>query len=363
MLRMAEPIIHHRHPEFTELFSRVQKDLQYLFQTSGDVLTLTSSGTGAMEAVVCNVHSAGDTAIYVNGGKFGERWGEILKAYGVRPVEITVPWGESVQVNAIQETLEKYPEAKAVYLTHSETSTGAATDVRKVADVIRRHQNVLTVVDGITAVGAMELRMDEWEIDLVITGSQKGLMVPPGLAFVAVSSRTWEVIRTSKLPRYYFNLLAAKKALESNDTPWTPAISLVIGVDAALAMIRQEGIEQVWSRHARLGTSFRAAASALGLSVLARNPSNALTALKIPDSLDAKKVSTVLKKTYGITVAGGQGPLSGKIVRISHLGYYDELDMIAVISALEMTLAECGYKFEPGTGIQAAQKSLLNFPS
>lgn len=357
MLRMAEPIIHHRHPEFAELFTRVCGNLRYVFQTKHEVFTLTSSGTGAMEAVVCNIHSPGETALYVNGGKFGERWGEILRAYGINAVEVKVEWGDSVLPRHIEAALEEHPHAKAVYLTHSETSTGAATDVRAIARIAGRRGDVLTIVDGITAVGAMELRMDEWGIDCVVTGSQKGLMIPPGLAFLAVSPKAWERVKSSRLPRYYFDLRAAQKALEANDTPWTPAISLVVGLDAALTMIRQEGIERVWARHARLGTALRAAVQAVGLQILAKEPSNALTAIRIPESVDSGKFSTLLKKTYGITAAGGQGHLAGRIVRISHLGYYDELDMVAVISAIEMALTDCGFVFERGAGIRAAQES------
>ncbi|MEX1140554.1 MAG: alanine--glyoxylate aminotransferase family protein [Bacteroidota bacterium] len=359
MLRMAEPMIHHRHVEFTQLFARLHENLQYLFQTTGDVITLTSSGTGALEATVANVHSAGEKALFVNGGKFGERWGEILKVYGVEPVELTVPWGESVRIEDIEKALKEHPSISAVYLTHSETSTGAATDVQAIARLVRGTSGALTIVDGITAVGAMELRMKQWDLDIVVTGSQKGLMIPPGLAFVAVSDRAWERMKASRLPKFYFDLPAARKALRSNDTPWTPAISLVIGVDAALSMIRKEGLEKVWLRHSKLAASLRVAADALGLEVLAKRPSNALTALKIPKSVDAKQFSSVLKNTYGITAAGGQGELAGKVIRISHLGYYDELDMITVISALEMTLSECGYRFEPGAGIRAAQTAFL----
>ena len=360
MLRMAEPIIHHRHVEFTELFSRVHQNLQYLFQTDGDVITLTSSGTGAMEAAVANGHSPGETAIFVNGGEFGERWGELLSTYGVQPIELTVPWGDSVKIEDLERVLKEHPSVSAVYLTHSETSTGALTDVKAIASLVRNKSNALTIVDGITAVGAMEMRMKDWDLDVVVTGSQKGLMIPPGLAFVGVSERAWKRIQGSKTPKFYFDLRLARKALQSNDTPWTPAISLVIGVDAALSMIRQEGVENVWLRHSKLAASLRAGAGALGLEVLAKNPSNALTALRIPASVDAKKFNNVLKNTYGITAAGGQGELTGKIIRISHLGYYDELDMISVISAIEMTLSECNYSFNAGAGVRAAQGIFLS---
>jgi aspartate aminotransferase-like enzyme len=360
MLRMAEPIIHHRHKEFQDLFVRVSADLQYLFQTSCSVFTLTSSGTGAMEAAVCNLHSPGETAIFVNGGKFGERWGELLKAYGVKAVEVKVEWGTAATPDDVRTALQTNPDARAVYLTHSETSTGAASDIKSIAEVVRSQSDAMIVVDGITAVGAMELRMDAWGIDVVVTGSQKGLMIPPGLAFIAVSDRAWKRVEMSTLPKYYFSLLAARKAMAGNDTPWTPAITLMIGVEAALAMIRGEGIENVWARHDRLAGSIRAAVSALGLKLLSKSPSNALTAVFIPESVDAEKFNTVLKQTYGITVAGGQGHLTGKIFRISHLGYYDELDMIAMVSALEMALHDAGYTFEPGVALQAAQKVFLS---
>lgn len=363
MLKMAEPIIHHRHKEFTDLFARVNQNLKYLFQTSEDVYTLTSSGTGAMEAAVCNLHCAGDTALFVNGGKFGERWGELLQAYGVTPVEITVEWGTAVAPQAILNALKANPKINAVYLTHSETSTGTATDVKTLASLVHQHSNAIVVIDGITAVGAMELRMDEWGIDVVVTGSQKGLMVPPGLAFIALSKRAWEMVNRSNLPNYYFNLKKAQKAIATSDTPWTPAISLIIGVDAALEMIRQTGVEQVWARHDRLARSIRAGVEALGLKLLSNVPSNALTAVYIPESVDAKQFNKVLKNNYGITIAGGQGHLTGKIFRISHLGYYDELDMITMISALEMTLQECGFEFELGSGIRAAQAIFVQSPS
>ncbi|MGH2567327.1 MAG: pyridoxal-phosphate-dependent aminotransferase family protein [Bacteroidota bacterium] len=362
-LRMAEPMIHHRHPEFQELFSRVNKNLQYLFQTSRDVLTLTSSGTGAMEAAVCNLHSPGETAIYVNGGKFGERWGEILKAYGVTAVESGVEWGSAIVPEKILETLKENPNASAVYLTHSETSTAVVTDVKNIAALVRQHSSALTVVDGITAIGAMEFRMDAWGIDVVVTGSQKGLMIPPGLAFIALSDRAAERMERSKLPKYYFSLSKARKALRDGDTPWTPAVSLLTGLDAALEMIRAEGIEQVWARHARLAGAVRAAVQALGLKLFASAPSNALTGFWIPERIEAKKFNDALKKTYGITIAGGQGHLAGKIVRISHLGYYDELDIVALVAGLEMALRDCGYACEPGAGVQAAQRAYFTDPT
>ncbi len=315
-----------------------------------------------MEAAVCNLHSPGETAIFVNGGKFGERWGELLRVYGVTAVEITVEWGKSVEPQQIAEALKSYPDARAVYLTHSETSTGAATDVKTIAAMVRKQSDALVVVDGITAIGALELRMDEWGIDVCVTGSQKGLMIPPGLAFIALSERAWRRVETSRLPHYYFSLARARKALERKDTPWTPAVSLFIGVDVALQMIRAEGIEQVWARHDRLARAVRSAVRALGLKLLAVNPSNALTAVWIPEGIDAKRFNKTLKEKYHVTIAGGQGTLADKIFRIAHLGYYDELDMIAVVSALEMALHESGYRITPGVGVKAVQESLFASP-
>jgi aspartate aminotransferase-like enzyme len=356
MLAMAQPMIHHRHPEFGALFRRVNENLQYLFQTNQSVITLTSSGTGAMEAAVVNLLSAGDVALFVNAGKFGERWGELCRAYGIQAEEIPVPWGESVDPQTVGERLKKNRAVKAVFITHSETSTGAVQDVRTVARVVREHSEALVVVDGITSVGAVELRMDDWGLDVVMSGSQKALMIPPGLAFIAMGDRAWQQVGKSRSPRYYFDLGRARKTLEKNETPWTPAVSLFVGLDVALEMIRSEGLDQVWKRHAILADAVRSACIALGLRLLAKIPSNALTAVFIPESIDAKKFSSSLKQTYGITVAGGQGNLKGKIFRISHLGYYDMLDAIAVVSAIEMALRDSGWEFEMGAGVRAAQQ-------
>lgn len=360
MLTMAEPMIHHRHPEFITLFQRVNDNLKYLFQTSQDVFTLTSSGTGAMEAAVCNLLSAGDSAVYVNAGKFGERWGELCRAYGVRAEEIVVEWGQSVNASDVARVLKQHTGCTAVFVTHSETSTGVLQDVRSVAKVVRDNSDALVVVDGITSIGALELRMDAWGLDVVMTGSQKGLMIPPGLAFIAFSERAWKRVERATLPRYYFDLRNAKNALRNSETPWTPAVSLVVGLDTALQMIRQEGIEAVWNRHATMAEAVRAGCKTIGLRLLAACPSNALTAVYFPDGIDAQQFSSILKQKYAITVAGGQGPLKGKIFRISHLGYYDVLDAISVISALEMTLKDCGWEFEHGAGVRAAQSILAS---
>jgi serine---pyruvate transaminase len=361
MLTMAEPMIHHRHPEFQEILTSVNENLKYLFQTKNGVMTLTSSGTGAMEASVANVLSKGDTAVYVNGGKFGERWGELLNAYGCKAVEIATEWGIPVSPEQVVDVVKNHPETKAVYLTHSETSTGTATDIKTIAELIHAHNNdIAVIVDGITSVGAMEIKMDEWDLDIVVTGSQKGLMIPPGLSHIALSERAWGLVDRSDLPSYYFDLKAAKKALEQNDTPWTPAVTLFIGLKEALQALREEGIENVWARHQKLADAIREGCKALGLKLLSSSPSNALTAVYVPEGVEFKKFNTVLKQKYGITVAGGQGHLKGKIFRISHLGYYDELDMMTMMAALERTLSEVGAEIKLGAGLTAAQEVLIN---
>jgi serine---pyruvate transaminase len=355
MLAMAEPMIHHRNPEFREIMARVNENLRYLFCTTQPVLTLASSGTGGVEATFVSLFSPGDTVISVNGGKFGERWVKMPKALGLNVHEVSVEWGRAPSAGQIREALKAVPNAKAVYLTHSETSTGTATDVRSLAAVIRESSSALVCVDGITAVGAHELQFDAWGIDVCVTGSQKGLMIPPGLAFVALSGRAIAAMETSKLPKFYFDLRKALKSYQDNDTPWTPAVSLVVGVDVALQMIRREGIENVWRRHERLALAVRSAVRALGLKLFSESPSYAVTPVWLPPEVEWKRFNGVLKNTYGITVAGGQDAYSGKIFRISHLGYYDELDMVTMISALERTLKECGYAFTAGSGVAAIQ--------
>lgn len=359
MLRMSHPIIHHRNPEFKEIFAELNENIKYLFQTKNDVYTLTSSGTGAMEAAVANVINENDKAIFVNGGKFGERWGHLIKAFGGVPIEIKKEWGNPPTAEEIINTIKNHSDIKAIYLTHSETSSGTVTDVKEIAKVVHKISDALVIVDGITSVGAIELRMDEWDLDIVLTGSQKGLMIPPGLAFIAVSQRAWNNINQTENRTFYLSLKKAKKALETGDTPWTPAITLVIGANEALKMIKEEGIENVWKRHERLAEGIRTGVKTLGLKLLSKAPSNAITAVLMPEGIEFKKFNDALKYEFGITVAGGQENYKGKLFRISHLGYYDELDMISMISALEFALYKSGYKFEPACGVNAIQKYFL----
>lgn len=356
MLSMAEPIIHHRNPEFVEVLKSVNENLKYLFQTKNDVVILTSSGTGAMESAVANLLSTGDKAIFVNLGKFGERWGEILKSYSVVPVEIKVEWGTAPSPELILDTLKKNPDVKAVFITHSETSTGVFTDIKEIARAVHEKYDVAVVVDGITSVGAHEMRFDEWGLDIIVTGSQKGLMIPPGLAFVTASERARKMMEGSNLPKYYFSLKKAFKSAADNDTPWTPAVTLVVGLEKALKMIREETVEKIWHRHKVLSEAVRSGCEAIGLKLFGFPASHAVTAVNVPAGVEYAQFNKILKLKYGITTAGGQEHLKGKIFRISHLGYYDELDIVGMISALEMTLHDLNFRFEPGSGVAAVQK-------
>ncbi len=361
MLAMAEPIIHHRNPEFVSVLTSVNENLKYLFQTKNEVLTLTSSGTGAMEASVANLLSPGDKAIFVNLGKFGERWGEIMKAYGVEPIEIKVEWGTAPSAELILDTLKKNPDAKAVYLTHSETSTGVFTNIKEIAEAVHSKHDIAVVVDGITSVGCHEMRFDDWGLDVIVTGSQKGLMIPPGLAFATLSERAKKMVETSKLPKFYFSFKKALKAHKDNDTPFTPAITLVVGLEKALRMIREETVEHIWHHHKVLSEAVRNGCQAIGLKLFGAPASHAVTSVCVPDGVEYSKFNKILKQKYGITTAGGQEHLKGKIFRVSHLGYYDEIDIVGVVAALEWTLHDLNFKFEPGSGVAAVQKTFAKY--
>ncbi|HEY9166110.1 MAG TPA: alanine--glyoxylate aminotransferase family protein [Candidatus Kryptonia bacterium] len=361
MLAMAEPIIHHRNPEFEAILTSVNENLKYLFQTKNEVVTLTSSGTGAMEAAVSNLLSAGDKAIFVNLGKFGERWGEIMKAYGVEPVEIKVEWGTAPSPEIILDAIKNNPTVKAVYLTHSETSTGVFTNIKEIAKAVHDKYDIAVVVDGITSVGAHEMRFDDWGLDAIVTGSQKGLMIPPGLAFATLSDRAKKMLETSNLPKYYFSLKKALKAHAGNDTPFTPAITLVIGLEKALRMIKDETVERIWLHHRILSEAVRNGCEAIGLKLFGSPASHAVTSVYVPEGVEYSKFNKILKLKYGITTAGGQEHLKGKIFRVAHLGYYDEVDIVGVVAALEWTLHDLNFKFEPGSGVTAVQKTFAKY--
>ncbi len=356
LLAMAQPIIHHRTPEYEALFAEVRRDLRILFQCQNEVLMFAASGTGAMEGAVVNTLSAGDHVLVIRGGKFGERWAEICEAYGVRVLPVDVPYGKSVDPAAVAAALAREPTVKAVFATHSETSTGAAHDIRALGAIVRKTPAIL-VVDAVTSLGVMDLPMDAWGVDIVVAGSQKALMLPPGLAFAALSDKAWVLVPGARLPKYYFSFAAERKAIEKNQSAYTPAVSLVIGLRESLRLILAEGLADVFARHDRLARATRAGVQALGLELFAEHPGCACTAVKAPAGIEGEAIVKGFRKR-GITIAGGQGSMKGKIFRIAHMGYVDGFDVLTALGALELILTDLGYPVKLGEGIRAAQQIL-----
>lgn len=358
---LAKPIIHHRTPQFQAILKEAAEGLKYVFQTKSDVFIFSSSGTGTMEAAVANLLSPGDTAITVEGGKFGERWTELCRAYGVKTEVIKVEWGKAVSAEVISSRLKAQgSKVKAVFVTLCETSTGVTTDIKAIAEVVKDTQAVLAV-DAISALGVIDLKTDEWAVDVVVSGSQKGLMLPPGLGFISVSPKAWPLIAESKSPRYYFDLRMAKKAWESTDTAFTTSVSLVVALNAALKMLKEEGLENVFSRCRKMADALRAAVRALGLKLFADAAcaSDAITAACVPAGIDGEKLVKTMRDSYGITIAGGQSELKGKTFRVATMGYLNEFDIILALSCLEKVLYQMGYKFELGAGVRAAEEVFL----
>jgi serine---pyruvate transaminase len=357
LLSMADTIIHHRTPQFQAVLKDVNAKLKKVFQTENPVLIMASSGTGAMEASVVNLLSAGDKAVVINGGKFGERFGQICKAYKVEPVMYDVKWGEAADPKVVARLLKENPGTKAVYSTLCETSTGVVNDIKGIGEIVSGTDAVL-VVDAVSGLSADEFKPDEWGVDVVVSGSQKGLMLPPGLAFITLSPKAQKLIDSSDLPKYYFSLKAALKAYGKDDTPWTPAVSLITGLNSVLDMVLSEGVDNVVKRHARLANVTREAVKAMGLEIFAEKPSNAVTSVKVPDGLDGKALVKKMRDEQCVTIAGGQGDLKGKIFRIAHLGYMDEYDTISAIAAVEIVLSQLGYPVTMGRGVARAQELL-----
>lgn len=354
---LGRPIIHHRTPQFQENIKEAVAGLKYVFQTQNDIYLLASSGTGGMEAAVCNLLSPGDTAITVECGKFGERWRELCQSYGVAAKVIAVEWGKDVRPPQIKEMLNADKDIKAVFVTLCETSTGITTDIEAVARVVRE-TNAVLVVDAISGLGVTDLKTDHWGVDVVVSASHKGFMLPPGLAFVSVSPKAFKLVEESKSPRYYFDFRKSRKALEKIDTPFTPAIGIIIALCESLKRMKAVGLKNLFAHYARLAKGTRAAALALGLSLFPDEScmSNVLTTINLPQGIDGEKVVEIMRDTYGVSVAGGQDKLKGKVVRMAHMGCLDEYDVLTGISCLEKVLCELGHRFEVGSGVAAAQK-------
>lgn len=358
---MSKPISGHRTEEFAALYRRVVAKLQKVFQTENEIFVLSSSGTGGMEAAVANTVSPGDKVLALVGGKFGERFRDLARIYGADVEEMSFEWGQPVDVQAVAEKLKTAPDIKVVFATQNETSTGVLNDIKSLGEIVAGHEAIL-VVDGISGVGGMEIKTDAWHVDMLVTGSQKALMLPPGLAVISVSSKAWEIIKNNnKSPRYYLDLQAAKKSFQKGFTPYTPAVSLFYGLDATLDMMLEEGLDNVYARHALLANAVRAAVKALGLKMLPPEnyASNTVTAICSPEGISADDIRKVLKEEFNVVFAGGQGQLKGKIFRIAHMGFVDKMEVMIAISALEMALAKLGYSVELGKGVRAAQEILL----
>jgi len=359
LLAMAQPIIHHRTPQFSEVFAEACQLLKFVFQTEQDVLILSSSGTGAMESSIVNLFSPGDEVIAINGGKFGERWGNISEVYNLNVHWVNVEWGKAVDVSVIKGLLDKNPNIKGVLSQASETSTTVTHPVRELAELTKK-SDCLLIVDGITAVGVTDIPMDKWGIDALVSGSQKAFMLPPGLAFIALSEKAWKAAEKSKCPRFYFDLKKERKNLAKKTSAYTPAVSLITGLRETLLMMKEEGLDNVFARHERLARATRSAMEALGLKLLApQNPASSATGVYLPEGLDGKKFVKYIRDELGVTMAGGQDHLEGKIIRIAHLGYIDTFDIITAVSAIEMALEKFGQKIALGKGVGAAQKILL----
>jgi serine---pyruvate transaminase len=359
LLEMARPIIHHRTPEFSVALDAARERLKPLYGTASEVIVLASTGTGAMEAAVINLLQPGEHAIFVNGGKFGERWGKLLDVFGIIGHEVRVEWGRAARPEQVDDAFKAYPESRAVLVQASETSTCAVHPIAPIGEITRRRDAML-IVDGITSVGVFEQKMDEWGVDAFVTGSQKALMLPPGLGMVALSARAIDVAKKIKTPRFYFDLPKELKAQrEEHTTAWTAAVSLIFGLNKSLEMIHGESLPRVYARHALMAESTREAALALGLKLLSPdNPAPGVTGILVPDGLDGGKLVKFLRDNLSVSIQGGQDQMKGKLVRIGHMGYLSPFDMLIAVGALEMGLQQIGAKIELGAGVAAVQKRL-----
>ncbi|HEX9102165.1 MAG TPA: alanine--glyoxylate aminotransferase family protein [Polyangia bacterium] len=359
MLAMARPIVHHRTADFERIFREAAEGLQWIYQTQKPVLMLSGSGTLAMEAAVVNTMKRGDKALCVVGGKFGERWRNICKAHGLDFVSLDVEWGRAVDPAAVERALDADDKITAVFTQANESSTGVRHPVEDIARITGKRERVINVVDAVSALGAFDLPMDAAGFDVLLTGSQKALMLPPGQAYIALSDKGWARAESADLPRFYCDLKREKKAQAGGETAWTPAITLTVGLAEALRMIKEEGLQKCFARHARLAEATRRAFVALGCELFAPDaPSPTVTAVRGPEGLDTGRLVKQLRDRYGVSIMGGQDAVKGKIFRVAHLGYFDTFDILTSVSAIEMALADLGVKISHGAGSVAAQAVL-----
>jgi len=344
---IALPVINHRGPEFAAILQRVTGHLQHFFQTSQPVLGFPSAGTGAMEAAIINCFSPGDEVLVVTIGVFGDRLAKIAELFGLQVTRVEAQWGQAANLEAVANQLDRLPNIRGVLITHNETSTGVTNDLQVLAQLVRKQRpETLIIVDAVSSLGCVDLRMDEWELDVVFTASQKGWMLPPGLAMVGVSERAWAATKRATLPRFYWDYQIVRKSLDKGQTPYTPPVNLYFGLDVALEMMRTEGREAIFARHKRVADLTRERARTLGLQLFAEpsHASNTVTAIQVPAGIEAKALTRALRENEGVVIAGGQEKLEGQIFRIGHLGYVHEAEIVACMDALERQLAKLGYR-------------------
>jgi aspartate aminotransferase-like enzyme len=342
---MSRQMINHRGPQFTQLLNDVTAKLKELFQTKADVFLLTGSGTGGLEAAIVNTLSPGDKVLSVSIGVFGERFASIAQQFGAEVVPLKFEWGKAADADAVSQALKNEPKIKAVLVTHNETSTGVTNDLEAISSVVKQSDKLL-LVDAISSMGSINLPVDDWHGDVVVTASQKGWMVPPALAMVSVSQEAWQAHAKAKMPRFYWDFTKAKNYLEKGETPWTPAISVVFGFAVALDMMLKEGLSNIFARHARVAQVARDGVKSLGLSLFAdeRYASNTVTAVAASKGLDTKKMNRILREEHQVILSGGQQKLDGKIFRIGHLGWVNEDDVKEVISKIKIVLPQAGFR-------------------
>jgi aspartate aminotransferase-like enzyme len=358
--RTLTATLHHRTEGFRKLMKETLENLRYYFNTKNDVLIFASSGTGAMEGSVSNLLSPGERVLVGTAGKFGERWGQIAKAYGLEAVTVEVPYGQTLPIAEMGERLKKDGPFRAVFIQATESSTGVRHDVETLAGLVRQYPETCLVVDAITGLGTTDLHPDEWGLDVVIGGSQKATMIPPGLAFASVSEKAWKIMAQAKLPRYYFDFAKERKNLAQGESSFTPATTLVVALHTTLNYIHELGRENLIANAALLAEAAREAARALGLKLFAvSSPANAVTAINAPEGMDSGLIVKEIRNRFGAIITNGQGTMKGKIFRLAHLGYYDFLDLVSVITALEIALVKLGHKVELAAGVKAAEEVYL----
>lgn len=360
-LIMAKEMIHHRTKEFSSVMKELSENLKYLFKTENPVITLSSSGTGAMEAAVVNLFSKEEKVLIVNTGNFGKRFVDLAKTYGLNPIELTYKWGESAKLEDIKEKLESNSDIKGIFITHHETSTGVVNDIKGLGEYLKG-KNILFVVDSISGLTANEFKTDEWGVDCAVSGSQKGFMAPPGIAFAALSKKAIEALKKSDIPKFYFSFEKALKSYDEGQTPFTPALTTILSANEACKMLKKEGIDNIINRHRIMKEATCEGVKALNLEFFIKDENargNTVTTIVSPKEIESGKIKKLMAEKYGITIAAGQGEYKGKIFRIGHLGAVDALDIVTTFSALELALSELNYEFTPGIGVKAVQEYLI----